>query len=155
LYHLHHSLWVGDRLKGQEVESLASSLASLERFAGYHWAFDDARESALLLEQGIAAYVSATVESLDREVVQFARDWCRASWGPEFDPAWRTSTVVTLSTQMYESQDFSAMVILADALQDAGCENADVLDHCRYSGPHARGCWVVELVLDPLPATMC
>ena len=37
--------------------------------------------------------------------------------------------------------------ILADALQDAGCDNADVLDHCHSEGPHVRGCWVVDLVL--------
>ena len=35
----------------------------------------------------------------------------------------------------------------ADALQDAGCDNDDILDHCRGDGPHVRGCWVVDLVL--------
>ncbi|HJZ55720.1 MAG TPA: hypothetical protein VKE74_12200 [Gemmataceae bacterium] len=64
-----------------------------------------------------------------------------------FDPAWRTSTAVQLARQMYEAREFSAMPILADALQDAGCENAEILDHCRGSGPHVRGCWVVDLVL--------
>ncbi|AMV27422.1 hypothetical protein VT84_23685 [Gemmata sp. SH-PL17] len=64
-----------------------------------------------------------------------------------FSPSWRTSTAVTLATQMYESRDFGAMPILADALQDAGCDCADVLDHCRGPGPHVRGCWVVDLVL--------
>jgi hypothetical protein len=63
------------------------------------------------------------------------------------DPAWLTSTVTALAKQMYESGDFSLMPVLADALQDAGCDNADVLDHCRGSGPHVRGCWVVDLVL--------
>jgi hypothetical protein len=63
------------------------------------------------------------------------------------DPAWRTPTVVALAGQMYESRDFTAMPILADALQDAGCDNEDVLDHCRGPGPHVRGCWVVDLVL--------
>jgi hypothetical protein len=48
---------------------------------------------------------------------------------------------------MYFSRDFSAMPILADALQDAGCENADVLDHCRGPGPHVRGCFVVDKLL--------
>ncbi|QEG26212.1 hypothetical protein GobsT_09510 [Gemmata obscuriglobus] len=64
------------------------------------------------------------------------------------DAAYRTDTVLALAAQMYESRDFSAMPILADALQDAGCDNADVLDHCRDpEGAHARGCWVVDLVL--------
>ncbi|MBP3958173.1 hypothetical protein J8F10_23230 [Gemmata sp. G18] len=64
-----------------------------------------------------------------------------------FSPSWRTSTAASLASQMYDSRDFSAMPILADALQDAGCDSADVLDHCRGPGPHVRGCWVVDLVL--------
>jgi hypothetical protein len=64
-----------------------------------------------------------------------------------FCPEWRTDTAVSLARQMYESRDFSAMPILADALQDAGCEDADILGHCRGPGPHVRGCWVVDLVL--------
>jgi hypothetical protein len=64
------------------------------------------------------------------------------------DPTWRTSTVVALASQMYDSRDFGATPILADALQDAGCDSADVLDHCRApNGVHVRGCWVVDLVL--------
>jgi len=63
-------------------------------------------------------------------------------------PEWRTSTALTLAQQMYESRDFSAMPILADALQDAGCECDEVLTHCRDPlGIHVRGCWVVDLVL--------
>ncbi len=64
-----------------------------------------------------------------------------------FSPAWRTDTAVSLAKQMYESREFSAMPILADALQDAGCDNDDILNHCRGDGPHVRGCWVVDLVL--------
>ena len=63
------------------------------------------------------------------------------------DPSWLTSTVTALAKQMYESRDFSAMPILADALQDAGCDNPDILDHCRGPGPHVRGCFVVDLIL--------
>ena len=63
------------------------------------------------------------------------------------DPSWRTSTVVALAQQMDESRDFAPMPILADALQDAGCDHPDVLAHCRGPGPHVRGCWVVDLVL--------
>jgi hypothetical protein len=65
-----------------------------------------------------------------------------------FSQKWRTNTAVSLARTMYESRDFSAMPILADALQDAGCDNDDVLTHCRGSGPHVRGCWVIDLVLE-------
>jgi hypothetical protein len=64
-----------------------------------------------------------------------------------FSPSWRTDTALSLARQMYDSRDFSAMPILADALQDAGCDSEDILSHCRGDGPHVRGCWVVDLVL--------
>ena len=64
-----------------------------------------------------------------------------------FAPEWRTDTAALLAKQMYESREFGAMPILADALQDAGCGSADVLSHCRGARPHVRGCWVCDLVL--------
>ena len=64
-----------------------------------------------------------------------------------FSPAWRTATAVSLARRMSEARDFSAMPILADALQDAGCDSDEVLTHCRGPGPHVRGCWIVDLVL--------
>jgi hypothetical protein len=64
-----------------------------------------------------------------------------------FSPTWRSDTALTLARQMYELRDFSAMPILADALQDAGCEDEQILSHCRGPGPHVRGCFAVDLVL--------
>jgi hypothetical protein len=65
-----------------------------------------------------------------------------------FAPEWRTDTAVALAKQMYDSREFGAMPILADALQDAGCDNADILSHCRDTSlTHVRGCWVTDLVL--------
>ncbi|MCE9562724.1 MAG: hypothetical protein K8U57_11815 [Planctomycetes bacterium] len=65
-----------------------------------------------------------------------------------FDTAWRSDTAVSLAKHIYESRDYSAMPILADALQDAGCDHDDILNHCRNSEQvHVRGCWVVDLVL--------
>jgi hypothetical protein len=63
------------------------------------------------------------------------------------EPAWRTDTAVALARQMYDSRDFRAMPILADALEEAGCDNSDALGHCREPGEHVRGCWVVDWVL--------
>jgi hypothetical protein len=61
---------------------------------------------------------------------------------------WRTDTVLALARQMYDSREFSAMPILGDALQDAGCDDEQVLAHCRGASlTHVRGCWVVDLVL--------
>lgn len=60
---------------------------------------------------------------------------------------WRTSTALALARGMYQSRDFAAMPILADALQDVGCNEDRVLDHCRGTGNHVRGCWCLDLLL--------
>jgi hypothetical protein len=64
-----------------------------------------------------------------------------------FDPSWRTGAVTALAERMYAEREFGAMPGLADALQDAGCEDAAVLEHCQGPGPHVRGCHVVDLLL--------
>jgi hypothetical protein len=63
------------------------------------------------------------------------------------DPNWLTSTVVSLVQAIYDDRAFDRLPILSDALQDAGCENEDILNHCRSGGTHVRGCWVVDLLL--------
>jgi hypothetical protein len=63
------------------------------------------------------------------------------------DPSWRTATAVGLAEVIYAERAFDRLPILADALEDAGCTHPGVLAHCRGDGPHARGCWVVDLVL--------
>jgi hypothetical protein len=64
-----------------------------------------------------------------------------------FEPEWRTETALGLARGIYDDRAFDRLPILADALQDAGCEDADILEHCRDDGPHVRGCWVVDLLL--------
>jgi hypothetical protein len=61
--------------------------------------------------------------------------------------AWQTPTVVSLAQSIYADRTFDRMPILGDALEDAGCTNADILAHCSQPGEHVRGCWVVDLLL--------
>ena len=63
------------------------------------------------------------------------------------NPLWFTFKVVKLARTVYEDRAFDRMPELASALDDAGCDSAEILNHCRGSGPHVRGCWVVDLVL--------
>jgi hypothetical protein len=46
-----------------------------------------------------------------------------------------------------QAGDHVEMAVLADALQDAGCDDEQILSHCRSDGPHVKGCWVVDLIL--------
>ena len=59
-------------------------------------------------------------------------------------PEWHTPDAVALARSCYETGDRSIMPVLADAPQDAGCDNDDVRDHCRGPGPHVRGDWVLD-----------
>ena len=59
----------------------------------------------------------------------------------------QSSGAATIAQAIYEKADFSSLPILADALEDAGCTDRAILDHCRQPGEHVRGCWVVDLVL--------
>jgi hypothetical protein len=61
--------------------------------------------------------------------------------------AWQTSTAVSLAKAIYSDRAFDRMPILADALEDAGCDDAAILEHCRGPNVHVRGCWVVDLIL--------
>jgi hypothetical protein len=63
-------------------------------------------------------------------------------------PEWLTSDVLALARGIYDEKAFDRMPILADALQDAGCDNVEILDHCRKPDwEHVRGCWVIDLIL--------
>jgi hypothetical protein len=60
---------------------------------------------------------------------------------------WREGAVVKIAQAIYNARAFERLPILADAPEDAGCDNADLLRHCREPGEHVRGCWVVDLLL--------
>jgi hypothetical protein len=68
--------------------------------------------------------------------------------------AWNNAVVVRLAQAAYEDRhlpagtlDNTRLLILADALEEAGCTDADILGHLRGPGPHVRGCWVVDWCL--------
>src|SRR5262249_23217272 len=63
------------------------------------------------------------------------------------DPRWLTWTVMDLAQVTYDERCFDRLRILADALMDAGCDNEEILLHCRSDGQHVHGCWLIDLLL--------
>jgi hypothetical protein len=61
--------------------------------------------------------------------------------------SWHDSTIPQMARVIYEERRFGDLPFLADALEEAGCDNADLLTHCRAKGEHVRGCWAVDLLL--------
>jgi hypothetical protein len=77
----------------------------------------------------------------------FGNPFCPVS----IDPAWLSrndGTIRRLAEAIYQERAFDRMPILSDALEDAGCTDPAILEHLRGPGPHCRGCWVVDLLLD-------
>jgi hypothetical protein len=79
-------------------------------------------------------------------------DLLRCIYGNPFSPIamdgpWLSSNVSALAQGIYADLAFDRLPILADALEDAGCTNLDLLNHCRQAGEHVRGCWAVDLLL--------
>ena len=118
-------------------------------------ASDDFDDMLAALKDDLSSYVALAAEAsgavydIERAMhADLLRDIFGNPFRPvAFDPAWRASAVVALATGIYEERAFDRMPILADALQDAGCDNEDILNHCRQPGDHVRGCWVADLVL--------
>lgn len=116
---------------------------------------DDASESCVTVEHAAQAALSYR-RGLD-ETLWIARcqtDRVRDIFGPlpfrpvMADPLWLSFSVGELAKGIYADRAFDRMPILGDALEESGCYNSAILEHCRYDGEHVRGCWVVDLLLN-------
>ena len=138
------------RIAVEVAERYADGQASEEeRQAALEWAVGDAKE-CLDVEQNNRYYRGATTP---REWDLLKCSVYRDIFGPlpfrtiAIDQTWLTSSITSLAATIYADGNFGHMPILADALEEAGCTNTDILSHCRQSGVHVRGCWVVDLLL--------
>jgi hypothetical protein len=111
----------------------------------------------VLLRNSIDAVLLAVSEIGALEDLPFpACDIIRCIFGNIFYPssplplailAWHDGTVRQIAEVISEEQAFYNLPVLADALLDAGCDNEDLIQHCRSSGPHVQGCWALDLIL--------
>jgi hypothetical protein len=148
----YHAHWLARTYPGdsgtRNVRTCATG-AALLAIAQTHRAAMAAAESARALAHESGDIFATVFAQASRAQAILLREILGNPFRPlVFDPAWRTSDVLALATGIYDEKAFDRMPILADALQDAGCANDDILAHCRGEGPHVRGCWVADLVLE-------
>jgi len=110
------------------------------------------RDAAFFARQPFFENAKAVPEAAYDDERSCQADLLRDIFGNRFRPAavqprWRTADVLGLARGIYDDRAFDRLPLLADALMDAGCDNEQVLSHCRSDGPHVCGCWVVDLVL--------
>jgi hypothetical protein len=149
------------------AERFADKLADL---SALHAAYADAWEALRKADTSWAAGAAwaawaASYEryDIDSAIAQIEYQTARISWplgasrlrclfGNPFRPItlnpvwliWHGGLLVSMAQKMYDSHDFTDMPVLADALEEAGCQDQDILGHCRSGGEHVRGCWVVD-----------
>jgi hypothetical protein len=101
------------------------------------------------IEKSIVSIFGHEYNLWDKEqYVPIARDIFGNPFRPvKIDNRWLTSTVIDLASAIYAERAFDRMGVLCDALMDAGCNSDEIIAHCRASGPHVRGCWVIDLLL--------
>jgi hypothetical protein len=126
-------------------------LAARAALRGLHRAAEQARAGSIAVAAALATSIKRQRETLP--------GFLRCIFGNPFrhaalDPAWRTPTVVSLAHAASEVRSFSSghldpdrLAILADALEEAGCTEVEILIHLHGPGPHVWGCWPVDLVL--------
>jgi hypothetical protein len=121
--------------------------SSMARIVAFHAASDDSWSAACLAALS-ASRGSMTIKANQAGLV-------REIFGNPFRPiriaptwlAWEGGTVAQLAQAIYEDGDYARLPILADALEEAGCQEQAVLNHLHWSGDHFRGCWALDALL--------
>jgi hypothetical protein len=121
----------------------------------------DERRRPMLSAENAAYYVHLTMrhageqEMANPPMAGLVRDVMGNPFRPvALNPAWLTPSVLALAQAAYDNRILPAgtleparLAVLADAVEEAGCDNADILNHLRQPGEHVRGCWVADLLL--------
>lgn len=116
-------------------------LTDVARYAAWAWAHFRRPDDTMAVDMEVFSSELASLVPLVRDV--FGDPF----WRTGFDPRWETDEAVGVARGIYDDRAFERLPVLADALMEVGCDNPVILSHCRSAGPHARGCWVVDLVL--------
>ena len=138
---------LGRRSATISTAELASSIAC----TAVRSPLDLAYGTAILLTPGAAREIMKHTVNRKAEA-QHQANLLRCVVGNPFSPTlaecpWLTDNIRAMGQTIYENRCYEDLPILADALEDAGCDNADILNHLRGPGAHCRGCWALDLIL--------
>jgi hypothetical protein len=137
----HHS--ESEREIRRWAEATAVANATRVVTSGYHIA-DFAKDAAWMIHRAAHRNPNQRLAELLRDI--FGNPFRSVAVDP-FWLTWNGGTVPKLAQAIYDECRFQDLPVLADALEEADCADADLLGHCRGPGPHVRGCWAVDLLL--------
>ena len=143
----------------ETAEEFADGLASSDQLRAARLACKSAGENASWYSALSNAAIAARNAALSAQSAFDTLGECREQaallrdiFGNPFhsisdDVCWSTTAVVEIAGDIYEKRAFERLPFLADALQNAGCDSVEIIEHARKQAPHTRGCWVVDLIL--------
>ncbi len=113
------------------------------------------KESAVAQQDfELAAYLRDRADKLKNQKRKLLREWhLRYVVDPSW-LAWNDATVAKVAYAISTEKHWEDLPILADALEEAGCTNREMLNHCREARPHEHCCWVVNLLRGAATATL-
>jgi hypothetical protein len=147
---------LGETAQGRAICSLQYTLEVLDAcFRSVYFASDAVALAAESSATGNREIASSIARRTERAIqCDLIRDIVGVNEVPSDLFGWNSGCVRQLAQCAYDDRDLPSgqldttrLAILADALEEAGCTDTDILEHCRSSGPHVRGCWVVDLLL--------
>jgi hypothetical protein len=173
LWRTEYGHFVHDQMRkiGEVADQVVTGIMSRKRFRKLMASFKDKSDEQQFEDWLYPFHVSKRVaEPWIAAAAIYQADWAkrfggyspalcgflREIFGPVFfrhvvvEPSWLTwndGTIVKLAQGIYDDKAFDRIQILADALEDAGCNNSDILNHCRKPDDHVLGCWVLDLLL--------
>jgi hypothetical protein len=114
-----------------------------------------ARDVAFSTIHVMDAYASRRRTDVSQKEKDFQLVMCRDIFNNPFRPVtlsadsftWNRGSIPGLAKAIYDDRAFDRLPSLASALEDAGCDNVEILSHCLGEGLHVRGCWVIDLLL--------
>jgi hypothetical protein len=126
-----------------------SNLEPQLRFINLWFSYDDLHDHA---EAGIISHEEAELRAteLDSEILDHARSWMFLNGPSLLDPrwlSWSDGVVRKLAQAIVDESAWDRLPILADALEEAGCSNSEILEHCRAGELHVGCCWITEVLL--------
>jgi hypothetical protein len=139
----------------REQERIAEEDRRNNSVTSVHWMgpseyFADPSLIRQTAERAVGGTIADEVAVERRLQCEFVRDIFNPFHPVSINAAWLTwndGTVQKIAQAIYDDRAFDRLPILADALEEAGCTDADILNHCRQPVEHVRGCWVVDRIL--------
>ncbi len=136
-------------IEKEKVSRYAGDSRKIHHLLGAYYAYDDLSDRPDEVSYD-GKFGREAVKALDHQVIELAREWNREHTCDRIDPSWlvwNNGTVMAFARSIQTESAFGQLPILADALEDVGCRNENILGHCRHAGKHFRCCWVVDIIL--------